>query len=98
MASSLRTPASPESVRASTAIADLDAFVVPADRALAEAQVCFVTNAPGAALLLWGPEAICLAYNRGYRTTAGLRVNALCKPLFRAQPELERPWKVKLEM
>src|SRR5262249_18830326 len=68
------------------------------DRPIAEAQVGFVANAPGAALLVWGPEAICLAYNRGYRTIAGLRVNALGKPLFRAQPELERPWRVKVEM
>ncbi len=89
---------SPDSARATVAIADLDALVAPADRAIVEAQVNLVANAPGAAALVWGAEAVCLAYNRHYRTLSSLRTNALGKPLLKAQPELERAWRMKLDV
>jgi len=95
---SVRHPVSPDSARATVAIADLDTLVAPGDRAIVDAQINLVTVAPGAALLVWGPEALCLAYNRFYRTLSSLRVNALGKPLLKAQPELERTWKPKLDL
>lgn len=87
-----------DSARATVAIADLDALVPPADRAIVEAQVNVVTAAPGAAVLVWGLEAVCVAYNRHYRSLSSMRVNALGKPLLKAQPELEKGWKQKLEI
>jgi signal transduction histidine kinase len=63
-----------------------------------EAQVNLVTGAPGAAVLVWGPEALCLAYNRHYRSISSLRTSALGKPLLKAQPELEKGWKQKLDL
>jgi signal transduction histidine kinase len=93
-----RSTVSPDSARATVAIADLDALVAPADRAVVDAQVNVVTASPGAAVLVWGPEAVCLAYNRHYRSISSLRLNALGKPLFKAQPELEKGWKQKLEV
>jgi hypothetical protein len=93
-----RPPVSPDSARATVAIAELDALVAPTDRAIVEAQVNIVTGVPGAAVLVWGPEALCLAYNRHYRSVSSLRVNALGKPLFKAQPELEKGWKQKLDV
>jgi signal transduction histidine kinase len=94
----MRASTSPDSARATVAIADLDALVSVADRPLVDTQVSLVTNAPGAAVLVWGVEAVCLAYNRHYRTLAGLRTSALGKPLLKAQPELERAWRMKLEL
>ena len=96
--SSVRHPVSPDSARATVAVADLDTLVAAADRAIVDAQVNLVTVAPGAAVLMWGPEAVCLAYNRFYRTVSSLRVNALGKPLLKAQPELERAWRAKLDL
>jgi signal transduction histidine kinase len=93
-----RSMMSPDSARASVAVADLDALVTAADRAIVDAQVNVVTGAPGPALLVWGPEAVVLAYNRHYRSLASLRTNTLGKPLFKAQPELERPWRAKLDL
>ncbi len=93
-----RSMVSPDSARATVAIADLDALVAPADRAIVEAQVNVVSGAPGPALLVWGPEALVLAYNRHYRSLASLRASALGKPLLKAQPELERPWRAKLDL
>ncbi len=94
----VRNAVSPDSARASVAVADLEALVAPADRAVVDAQINLVTAAPGAAVLVWGPEAVCLAYNRGYRTLSSLRVNALGKPLVKAQPELEKGLRPKLEL
>jgi signal transduction histidine kinase len=95
---SLRPASSPDSARAGSAIADLDALVSRADRPFVDAQVNLVSIAPGPAVLLWGQEAICLAYNRAYRTVSALRANIAGKPLFKAQPELERTWKPKFEL
>jgi signal transduction histidine kinase len=89
---------SPDSSRATVAIADLDLLVTPTDRPIVEAHLSLVLNAPGPALLVWGPEAMCLAYNRHYRALSGLRASALGKPLMRVQPELERPWRTKLDL
>src|SRR5262245_36726151 len=94
----IRSAVSPDSARANVAIADVDALVPAPDRAIVEAQINVVTGAPGAALLLWGPESVCIAYNRHYRSLASLRINTLGKPLLKAQPELERPWRVKLDL
>jgi signal transduction histidine kinase len=94
----MRSPVSPDSGRATVAIADLDALVSAADRAVVEAQVNLVSSAPGPALLVWGPEAVCLAYNRHFRAIAGMRSGSLGKPLLKAQPDLDRPWRQKLEL
>ncbi len=56
-----------------------------------------IAGAPGAAILLWGTEALLLAYNRHYPHRLRLRPSSLGKPFFKAQPELERTWKPKLE-
>ena len=56
-----------------------------------------VLAAPGPALLVWGPDAIVLAYNRAYRAFAAYRVSALERPLFKAQPEIERAWRPRLD-
>src|ERR1700722_9277142 len=93
-----RSMVSPDSARATVAIPALDALIAPGDRAVVEAQVNVVSGAPGPALLLWGAEAVVIAYNRHYRSLASLRTNALGKPLFKAQPELERPWRAKLDL
>jgi hypothetical protein len=99
MASSLlRTSAVPDSARGAVAIAALDELVADADRPAVDAQLAVVTSAPGPALLVWGADATCLAYNRHYRSVAGLKTSALGKPLFKAQPELERAWKPKLDL
>jgi signal transduction histidine kinase len=96
--SSVRNPTLPDSARATVAIGDLDVLVAASDRAIVDAQVNLVVAAPGAAILVWGPEAVCLAYNRFYRTLSSLRVTSVGKPLFRAQPELERAWRPKLDL
>jgi signal transduction histidine kinase len=93
-----RPSLTPDSARATVAVADLDALIAPPDREIVEAQVNLVTVAPGAALLVWGPDAVCLAYNRHYRSLSSMRQNAVGKPLLRAQPELDRPWRLKLDM
>lgn len=97
MISSLRGAPPVDSSRAGAAIADFDELVAPNDRASANLYAGLIVAAPGPALLVWGPEAICLAYNRSYRALSGLRVNAIGKPLFRAQPEIERPLRLKLD-
>ena len=97
VSSNLRSAGTPDSTRTTVAVAALDELVSDADRAVVDAQVALITAAPGPALLVWGPEAICLAYNRFYRSIAGLKSNALGKPLLRAQPELERTWRQKLD-
>src|ERR1700677_1036756 len=94
----MRSPVSPDSGRATVAIAELDALVSAADRAAVEAQVNIVSSAPGPALLVWGPDAVCIAYNRHFRAIAGMRSGALGKPLLKVQPELERFWRQKLEL
>ena len=101
MASSLRSPAIPDSARspaAGAAIAALDELVAEADRPAVDAQVALLVAAPGPALLTWGADAICLAYNRHYRSVAGLKTSTLGRPLFKAQPELERSWRQKMEL
>jgi signal transduction histidine kinase len=98
MASSHRSATIPDSARTGVSVASLDELVLPADRAIVDAHIGLITGAPGAALLVWGSDAICLAHNRHYRSLAGLRVSILNKPLFRVQPELERPWRLKLEL
>lgn len=87
----------PDSARTGVSVANLDEHVDLADRAVVDAHVALVTNAPGAALLVWGSDAICLAYNRHYRSLVSLRVSAIGKPLFKAQPEIERAWRLKVE-
>lgn len=98
MASSLRSPPIPESTRSTVVVAALDELVAEADRPTVDAQVAILVAAPGPAILIWGPEAMCLSYNRHYRTVAGLKTSSLGRPLFKAQPELERSWKHKLEL
>lgn len=87
----------PDSARTGVSLANLDEHVDAADRQVVEAHVAMVTNALGPAILVWGPDAVCLAYNRHYRSFTSVRVSGVGKPLFRAQPELERTWRVKLE-
>jgi signal transduction histidine kinase len=94
---SLRSAVTPDSARAGFVSVPLDGLVPTADHAFVEPHVALVANAPGAALLVWGPDAVCLAYNRQYRALSGLRVHAAGKALFRAQPELERTWRPRLE-
>ena len=98
MPPSHRSAVTPDSARAGLAVASLDELVADADRPVADTHVALVSNAPGAALLVWGADAVCLAYNRHYRTLTGLRSSALGKPLFRAQPELDRGWRAKLDL
>jgi signal transduction histidine kinase len=97
MFSSIRPGPPSETPRSGAAIVELDEFVEAADRPNAQLHVNLVSAAPGAAILLWGPEALCLAYNRHYRTLAALRVNALGRPLFKTQPDLEKTWKPRYE-
>lgn len=93
----MRPLTNPDSAHSAIVVGNLDDLVSEIDRPLVAVHVSLVTNAPGAALLVWGPDAVCLAYNRSYRALAGLRTSAAGKPLFRAQPELERTWKPKLD-
>lgn len=93
----LRPTVTPDSARAGIVTASLEEHVLPADHAFVEPHVALVASAPGAALLVWGPDAVCLAYNRHYRSLSGLRVHAAGKPLFKAQPELERTWRARLD-
>src|SRR5262245_38159340 len=96
--STIRNSVSPDSARNTVAVAELSALVEDEDRPAVDAHVNLVTNAPGAALFVWGPEAICLAFNRHYRAVSGMRPSNLGRPLFKAQPELERSWKQKVEL
>jgi signal transduction histidine kinase len=94
---SLRPAVTPDSARPGAVTAPLEEHVLPADHAFVDPHLTLVGNAPGPALLLWGADAVCLAYNRHYRSISGLRVHAAGKPLFKAQPELERTWKARLD-
>ena len=87
----------PDSARTGVSVASLDDHVDPADRPAIDAYVALVSSALGAAILLWGSDALALAYNRHYRSLTSLRTAAIGKPLFRAQPELERGWRLKIE-
>src|SRR5262249_50467042 len=89
---------SPDSARANVAVADIEALVSPMDRAIVETFADLVGSAPGAALLVWGPEAVAIAYNRHYRALSSLRSHALGRPLLKAQPELERAFRPKLDL
>jgi signal transduction histidine kinase len=93
-----RSLLTPDSARATVAIADVEALIAAPDRAVVEAQVNLVTAAPGAALLVWGPDAVCVAYNRHFRSLSSMRNAALGRPLLKAQPELEKAWRLKLDM
>jgi signal transduction histidine kinase len=97
MPTSLRPLLSPDSARSGLSLGAIEGIVDPADAALFQAYVNMVVTAPGAALLAWGDEAICLAYNRSYRTLASFRTSVLGKPLLRAQAEFERGWRARLE-
>ena len=61
MPPSHRSAVTPDSARAGLAVASLDELVADADRPVADTHVALVSNAPGAALLVWGAEAVCLA-------------------------------------
>jgi signal transduction histidine kinase len=79
------------------AVADLAEFVPASDQPAVSACVNQIAAAPGPGVLVWGKEGLILAYNRGYRAFAALRVSALCRPLFKVQPELERPLRAKID-
>lgn len=98
MFSSMRPGPVSDSPRSGASVAEIDELVEAPDRASARTHVNLVSSAPGAAILVWGPEAVCLAYNRHYRALAGLRLNTLGKPLFKVHPELERTWRAKLDL
>jgi signal transduction histidine kinase len=91
------TRSSPDSNRNGAALSDYAQFLPEADHAEVATQVRLVLAAPGPALLVWGPEAIVIAYNRAYRAFAAYRVSALERPLFKAQPEVERAWRSRLD-
>ena len=91
------TRSSPDSNRSGAALSDYALFLPEADHAEVATQVKLVLAAPGPALLVWGPEAIVIAYNRAYRAFAAYRVSALERPLFKAQPEVERAWRPRLD-
>src|SRR4051812_4147059 len=93
----MSTRSSPDSNRNGAALADYELLLPEADHAEVAAQVRLVLSAPGPALLVWGPEAIVIAYNRAYRSFAAYRVSALERPLFKAQPEIERAWRSRLD-
>jgi len=91
------TRSTPDSNRASAGLADYERLLPESDHEEVAAQVRLVFAAPGPALLVWGEGAIILAYNRAYRAFAAYRVSALERSLFKAQPELERAWRPRLE-
>jgi signal transduction histidine kinase len=91
------TRSSPDSTRLGTGVAPYERFLDKSDHDEVAAQVRLVFAAPGPALLVWGEDAIVLAYNRAYRAFAAYRVSALERPLFKAQPEIERAWRPRLE-
>ena len=93
--SSTRT--SPDSNRSSASLADYEHFLPAADHDDVATHIRLLLAAPGPALLVWGPDAIVLGYNRAYRTFAAYRVSALERPLFKAQPEIERAWRPRLD-
>ena len=96
--SNVRPTVTPDSARATLAIGDIDALVAAPDRDIVDAQISLLAAAPGPALLVWGPDALCLAYNRHYRAIASQRTQTLGKPLVKGQPDLERTWKGKLDL
>lgn len=91
------TRSSPDSSRNGLALSDYEHLLPAADHDEVAAQVRLIIAAPGPALLVWGPDAIVLAYNRAYRAFAAYRVSALERPLFKAQPEIERAWRSRLD-
>ena len=91
------TRSSPDSNRTGAALSDYEELLPEADHVEVAAHVRLVLAAPGPALLVWGPEAIVIAYNRAYRAFAAFRVSALERPLFKAQPEIERAWRSRLD-
>lgn len=93
--SSTRT--SPDSNRTSASLADYEHFLPKDDHDDVATHVRLLLAAPGPALLVWGPDAVVLAYNRAYRAFASYRVSALERPLFKAQPEIERAWRPRLD-
>lgn len=97
MPPSPRAVSPPDSHRAGLSVGDATGIVAAADEALFRAYVTMVQTAPGPAMLVWGDELVCLAYNRAYRALAGFRVSALGKPLLRMQPELERTFRQRFE-
>lgn len=91
------TRSSPDSNRTGASLADYEQLLPADDHEDVAAHIRLLLAAPGPALLVWGPEAVVLAYNRAYRGFAAYRVSALERPLFKAQPEIERAWKARLE-
>ncbi len=91
------TRSSPDSNRTGSGLADYEHLLPGSDHEEVAAQVRLVFAAPGPALLVWGADAVVLAYNRAYRAFASFRVSALERPLFKAQPEIERAWRPRLE-
>jgi len=97
MSTSMKSATIPDSTRAGIFVVETGPLLDPTERVLFLVHLELVKAAPGAALLVWGPEAICLAHYRAYRGIAALRDRILGKPLFTAQPELERALRPKLE-
>ncbi len=87
----------PDSNRNGGGLADYEHFLHESDHEEVAAQVRLVFAAPGPALLVWGEDAVVLAYNRAYRAFAAYRVSAVERPLFKAQPEIERAWRPRLK-
>lgn len=98
MATSFRSPSNPDSARSGVSVATFDDLVDEVDRPVVDAHVSLVGSAPGAAILVWGAEYVCLAHNRLYRSITGLRGMVAGKPLFRVQPELERTFRGRLDV
>jgi signal transduction histidine kinase len=97
MSTNTKSATIPDSTRAGLVVVETAPLLDDAERALFHLHLELVKAAPGAALIVWGPEAICLAHNRAYRAIAALRGSILGKSLFTAQPELERALRPKLE-
>lgn len=91
------TRSSPESNRNGASLVDYEQILPKEDRAEVAIHIQTLLAAPGPALLVWGPDAIILGYNRAYRGFAAYRTSALERPLFKAQPELERTWRARLD-
>ncbi len=97
MSTTHRSASPPDPSRAGLSLGDTAGAVRDEDQALFQAYVNMVVTAPGAAMLVWGEEALCLAYNRAYRNLVGLRTSALGKPLLRVQVELDRSFRGRLD-
>src|SRR4051812_13674569 len=97
LAMSISNRFSADSNRNGAALADYEAILPESDHADVAAQLGLLLVAPGPAVLVWGLDAIVLAYNRPYRMFAGYRGSALERPLFKVQPELERLWRSRIE-